>query len=112
MKPSRTSRRTVFVKAQMRDDLDWAEIGIGNISNTGMMVKCSHPPTIGAEVEIRRRSVRIIGRVMWTSRSRFGLQSNEPIDVETLLQGAGLQPKQAETSRPPKPRLWHWSWAR
>ena len=110
--PSRPLRRTTFAKAHMRDDLDWTEIGIGNVSSTGMMVKCSNPPTIGAEVEIRRRSVQIIGRVVWISRSRFGLQCLEPIDVEALLEDAGLQPKHVELGRHPKPRLWHWSCSR
>ena len=108
MKPSRTSRRITFAKAQMRDDSDWTEIGIGNISSTGLMVKCSEPPPVGAEVEIRRRSVRILGRVVWKSRSRFGLQSSETIDVEALLEGAGLQPHRVESSAPIKLRLWHW----
>lgn len=92
----------------MREDLEWVDAGIGNISATGAMVKCERPPPVGAVVEIAHRSTRISGRVVWSTRTRFGLRSVEPIDLEALTAESGLDVSQAQKKTLPKLRLWRW----
>lgn len=106
---SRSQRKIAFIKAQMRRGPDWQEVTIGNASETGLMVKCAEPPAAGAEVEIRRRGVCIIGKVVWATRTRFGMQATEPIDLEGLAADSDLQARSAGPRTPqPGTSLWHW----
>lgn len=91
----------------MRRGNDWVEVSIANLSSTGLMVKSTTSPKSGSEVEIRRRGVCIIGEVMWSTPTRFGLRSFEPIDVDALLAESGIQVRKAEIE-PSEPRFWHW----
>ena len=92
----------------MRDEDAWTEVTIGNISVSGLMVKCQEPPPVGSQVELRRRGVVINGRVVWSRRSRFGLQSTEPIDVDALTAQSGLTANQSQAETLPRRGLWHW----
>jgi hypothetical protein len=100
-------RKVALIKAQMRAGDDWIEIAVGNISATGLMAKCAAPPAPGTEVEIRRRGSIVRGRVVWSTATRFGMASDEPIDVGELTAGSGLQVPQVEEG-PSRKRLWHW----
>lgn len=91
----------------MRRADEWIEIAIGNVSATGLMAKCPAPPATGTEVEIRRRGMVIHGRVVWSTATRFGMESAEPIDVEELTGISGLETK-AVTESPARRGLWHW----
>lgn len=104
---SRAVRKVALIKAQMRVLDEWTEIAVGNVSATGLMAKCPAPPAPGAEVEIRRRGTVIIGRVVWSTATRFGMASDAPIDVEELTAGSGLQIQQIHEG-PSRKRLWHW----
>jgi hypothetical protein len=100
-------RKIAPIKAQMRAGDDWIEISVGNISATGLMAKCAAPPAPGTELEIRRRGSIVTGRVVWSTATRFGMASAEPIDVEALTAGSGLQVQQIDEG-PSRKRLWHW----
>lgn len=76
----------------MRLGDDWVEVGVGNASPTGLMVKFADGPATGTQVELRRRGMVITGEVVWSTPTRFGLRSFEAIDVAALLE-AGLQRK-------------------
>lgn len=104
---SRAVRKVALIKAQMRAGTEWIEIAVGNVSATGLMAKCSAPPASGAEVEIRRRGTIITGRVVWSTATRFGMVSDEPIDVEELTGVSGLQAQKADEG-PSRQWLWHW----
>ena len=107
---SRAPRKTAFIKAQMKGGEEWLEITIGNISATGLMAKSQTNPPVASVVEVRRRGAVIIGQVVWSTRTRFGLKSSEPIDVEALTAESGLDVGQARSGAPPPPprRLWRW----
>lgn len=96
------------MKAQMRRGERWVEVGIGNVSATGLLVKFPTPPPVGASVEIARRSVHVTGRVVWTSGVRFGVHSSEPIDVEALLSESTIAAPARRLAAREAPRLWHW----
>lgn len=104
---SRAQRRVALVKAHLRRGDSWIEIAIGNISVTGLMARCPVPPTVGAEVEIRRRGAVIRGRVVWATATRFGVASTALIDVEEFTADSGLAAREAD-ARPQRPGLWHW----
>lgn len=104
---SRAVRRVVPIKAHLRVGEDWIEIAVGNVSATGLMAKCAAPPPAGSKVEIRRRGTVITGRVVWSTATRFGMTSDEPIAVDELTAGSGLQVQQVDEG-PSRKRLWHW----
>lgn len=92
----------------MRDGDEWVEIGIGNISSTGLMAKSALSLQTGQVIEIRRRGIVITGEIVWISATRFGLRSFEPIDVEALTAVSDLNSNVARTQPPPRQKLWHW----
>lgn len=104
---TRAVRKVALIKARMRAGEDWIEIAVANVSATGLMAKCPAPPARGADVEIRRRGAVITGRVVWSTATRFGMESTGPIDVEEFTAGSGLEVRQAEDG-PARKGLWHW----
>lgn len=90
----------------MRVGDDWVEVGVGNVSSMGMMVRFPSEPAVGTQIELRRRGLTITGEVVWSTQTRFGLRSFEEIDQAALLE-AGLQTKSGVPS-PKQPGLWHW----
>ena len=104
---SRAVRKVALIKARMRAGEDWVEIAVANISATGLMAKCPVPPVRGAEVEIRHRGAVITGQVVWSTATRFGMESAAPIDVDEFTAGSGLETRQAGDV-PARRRLWHW----
>jgi hypothetical protein len=49
----------------------------------------------------------VTGRVVWATATRFGLESDAPIDVEEFMAESGLAVRQAD-ARPQRLGLWHW----
>ncbi len=96
LKP-REPRRTLLADARMRLDDKWADVRIRNASAHGMMVETEAPPQRGSYIEIRRGALIVIGRVAWSRGTRFGLRSQDVIDVDALLspaqQGSGASCK-------------------
>lgn len=92
----------------MRFGDEWLDITISNISASGLMVKCQDAPPVGAHVELRRRGTTIIGEVVWSTRTRFGLRSFHPIDVEALTADSGLDVNRTRTGEPTRQSTWHW----
>ena len=102
--PRRPERRLTSVKAQMRTGEQWTEVTLANVSTHGVMVKGTEPPVLGSPVELRRRGVTILGHVVWASRTRFGVQTPEAIDLPSLMAESGLQPDRRACERPATPR--------
>ena len=89
----REQRRIVFLKARMRATDEWCDVTICNISSRGLMAKCNMPPSKGTYIELRHRSVCIIGRVAWSHGARFGVRAQDRIDLASLLAEGSLKPK-------------------
>ena len=59
---TREQRRTVALTARLRSDDGWYDVTIGNVSSRGMMLRGRALPAKGEFIEIRQRSVVVIGR--------------------------------------------------
>ena len=88
---TRPNRMLAFLRAQLRVGDEWSEVGIANVSATGLMVKCIHAPEVGSRIEIRRRGVAITGQVVWAMHNRFGVSTDEVIDRAALFAKSQLQ---------------------
>ena len=58
-------------------------------------------------MEIRRRGAIIKGEVVWSTRTRFGLRSDEPIDVDALTAESDLKVTPARGDEPARRVLAH-----
>jgi hypothetical protein len=103
----RDARRQTFISGKMRTTAEWIDVSIANVSATGLLVKCAAAPPVGTEVEIGRRGMRIMGEVVWSRGTRFGLRSFHEIDQAALVE-AGLKPVGSDMSPPQKKSWWHW----
>lgn len=96
---AREQRRMVMVKARMRVTTDWADVTICNVSSRGLMAKCNKAPARGSYVEIRQRGACIVGRVAWSQGMRFGIRTQDPIDISALLAEPTIKGKRALNDR-------------
>lgn len=96
MHEGRSQRRITFVKAKLRREDGWQDVQIGNVSATGLLVRLSDPPCEGETVEIRHRGWCVVGEVVWRSRSRMGIRSARPVDVDGLLVESGIGNRASE----------------
>jgi hypothetical protein len=101
---SREQRRIVMVKARMRVSADWVEVTICNVSSRGLMAKCADPPAKGSYIELRQRGARIIGRVAWAQGLRFGIRTQDRIDLAALLAEPALKGVRAQREQRIEPR--------
>ncbi|MGN3974267.1 PilZ domain-containing protein [Tsuneonella sp. SYSU-LHT278] len=108
MHEGRARRRLAFVKAKLRKGDGWQDVQIGNVSSTGLLVRLADPPAAGETVELRHRGCCVIGKVIWKARSRMGIRSLEPIDVEALLADSGIGPRPTSEAlyEAPHPSFW------
>jgi hypothetical protein len=82
----RAPRQKVLIRARMRISAGWNDACILNISERGLMIRAaSAPPRHGSCVELRRGARIIIGRVMWADEDRFGLSTQDQLDVESII---------------------------
>lgn len=93
----REERVKVLIPSRMRAGGQWMDITIHNVSSRGLMAGCDQPPASGGYVEIRRGTITIVGRVMWSKGRFFGLKSQDRLSVKALVD----EPRLA--SRPPRP---------
>lgn len=78
-------RVAVLIPSRMRLGSEWLDIVIRNLSSRGLMAECDAPPRNGTYVEIRRGSRIIIGRVIWNRDRLFGVQSQDRLPVQALI---------------------------
>lgn len=91
----REQRRSVFVTCRLRGDGGWSDVTICNLSDHGLMARCSDPPPRGAFVELRKGAVTIVGQVRWARDQHIGVRTQDRIDPESVL-----EPAPAGLSRP------------
>lgn len=82
---SRDDRRIASLKAFLRVDDAWGEVAIANVSTSGLMVRSSLAPATGTAIELQRRGLTLQGAVVWSTSTRFGVRSFEPIDLSGLF---------------------------
>ncbi|MGN6358504.1 MAG: PilZ domain-containing protein [Novosphingobium sp.] len=81
----REQRRSVFVTCRLRGDSGWSDVTICNLSDHGLMARCSDPPPKGAFIELRKGGVTIVGQVRWSRDQRIGVRTQDRIDMVSVL---------------------------
>ena len=107
----RSARRKTAIAAQLEQGEQRQDVTIVDASETGLLLRCTHPPEEGAQVAVLRRSQRIGGTVAWARGRRIGIAADAPIDLALLTSHASIG--EGVTERPrvqieTKPRWWHW----
>ena len=74
-----------MIRARMRAGTSWHDVCILNLSRRGLGIQAADPPPRGSYVEICRGRHLIVARVMWSRGHRAGLQSQDLIWVQALL---------------------------
>ena len=107
----RPERKLASIKARLRVGDEWADITLINVSLNGLIVRGPQSPSIGEQAEIRRRGLRIAGVVHWSTATRFGVHSLEPIDIPALMARSEIQPDRRQPERAINaPRRAHARW--
>lgn len=83
----RDPRVKVVMKVRMRAGAKQMDACIRDVSRRGLLVQADAPPGRGAVIEINGEFPPIIGRVMWTNGRRFGVQTQDRIDIAALITG-------------------------
>ena len=81
----RERRTKVALKGRMRLGVRWCDVSIRNISSRGLLVQAEAAPERGTFVEIRRGPHVIVARVAWSQGPRFGVQTQERLDVASII---------------------------
>ena len=84
MKP-REPRLKCVVKARMRLDGVWKDVCIRNISSRGMLLQAGSAPARGTYVEVYRGRHVIVARIAWAKDNRFGIHTQDRLDVQAIL---------------------------
>jgi len=92
----REERITVLIPSRMRVGAAWMDVIIHNVSSRGLMAGCDSPPVPGNYIEVRRGTIVIVGRVMWSKGRFFGVRTQDRLTVSTLVSEPRLaqRPKQ------------------
>lgn len=84
MKP-REPRLKCVIKGRMRLNSLWSDVCIRNISSRGMLLQAGSPPPRGTYVEVYRGRHVIVACVAWAKDNRFGIQTQDRLDVQAIL---------------------------
>lgn len=85
----------MLVPARMRAGEAWSDVCIRNISSFGMLLESAEPPARGTYVEIRRGPHVVVARAIWRQGERFGVRTQDKIDINGLVAANTTQPKRA-----------------
>lgn len=91
----REPRRKVLIRARMRAGHAFVDVCIRDISSRGMLIQGSSSPPRGAYVEIFRGRWSMVARVVWSKDRRFGVVTQDRMDVDAVVEQAanpGAQP--------------------
>jgi len=89
MRP-REPRHAVLMQGRMRHDGARADVCVRNISSRGMLLQAAAPPARGSYVEIFLSGHTIVGRVVWTKDRRFGIQTQQRMNIDAIVRAAAL----------------------
>ncbi|GGD47691.1 hypothetical protein GRI62_08565 [Erythrobacter arachoides] len=81
------ARTTAMLQGRMRDAGGTYPVRVGDISAKGMLVVSERPPARGTIVDILVNGHHVAGQVRWVSGRRFGVRTNDRIDVAALVAG-------------------------
>ena len=84
---AREPRRRVRLHGRLRQEYDWLDISIRDLSKRGLIAEATNPPSRGHYIEIRRYDQILIGRVVWQSGRKFGVLLANPINMQAVIEG-------------------------
>ncbi len=116
---ARAPRKQVRLHGRLRQEYDWQDISIRDLSNRGLMAEADDPPGRGHYIEIRRYNQILVGRVVWKSGRKFGVLLADKIDMQAIIEGSSdksTNDRRNYQSRPvpcsariiDKPSDWQW----
>jgi hypothetical protein len=70
----------------MRVGMASAEVCIRDISSRGLLLQAAVPPPRGTYIEIFAKSHTVVGRVVWREGRRFGVHTQERMDVAAIAE--------------------------
>lgn len=85
----REDRKTVRIGVRVRTDAGWIDATVRNVSSRGLMLHSIEPLHRNQFVEITRGRTRVVGRVVWSDDTNFGLQAQDAVDISALLDKPG-----------------------
>lgn len=80
-------RVKVLLRVRMRAGGLPADACIRDISSRGLLIQTMAPPSRGTTIELNGPFPPIVARVVWTSDGRFGVRTQDLIDIPALLSG-------------------------
>lgn len=80
----REERKTLSLSAQMLAEEGWRDVIVCNVSSRGMMLRCDSPPGRNTFIEVRHRNANVVGRVIWSRATSFGIYTQDTIDLAAL----------------------------
>jgi hypothetical protein len=83
----------------LRGDNGWSDVTICNLSDHGLMARCSDPPPRGSFVELRKGGVTIVGQVRWSRDKRIGVRTQDRIDMVSVLEESPATGRDVKTDR-------------
>ena len=95
----REPRRDVCIPARMQCGATWSDIVIRNMSNRGLMAEMAEPPKAGSYVDVRRGTQVIIGRVVWRNGPRFGVLTQDRVEIDAIVDEPRLAQRPAASTR-------------
>ena len=95
MKP-REPRREVLIQARMRVGGLRYDVCIRNISSRGLLLQAATAPSRGTYVEIFVGPHTIVGRVVWQNSRRFGVQTQDRLNVSMVIAESACLPNARE----------------
>lgn len=97
-KERRDARHPVLVRARMRAGGLPADVCIRDISVRGACIVSAAPPVRGTVVELTGSCTPIVGRVVWVTGQRFGIEVRGRINIPAFL--SQQKPKQGGLPAP------------
>lgn len=83
----REDRIKVLLRVRMRAGGLPTDACIRDISNRGLLIQAATPPSRGTTIELNGPFPPIVARVVWSSEGRFGVRTQDMINVSALLSG-------------------------
>ncbi len=77
----------------------WSNGCIHDVSDRGLLISSAEPPRIGTYVDIRRGTLVIIGRVVWSGGRRFGVRTQDPVSLAALVSEPVLKTRPVTADR-------------
>lgn len=81
----REPRTKVLVPCRVKSAGGWSDACIHNISSHGLLVGLDDAPATGTYIDIRRGTLVIVGRVVWSKLGFIGVRTQDVVSVTAVV---------------------------